>query len=195
MPNPNNPYEFFMNTPPPKPATIINNNSFKQRILIVVGGAAILIIVLVVVFGVFLKGGNKGLQQLYEVNASQQDLIALTQAAKSEIKDRALQNTTASVSAVVNTQMVQTKAAIDKMVKPKISEAKIKALLDTTYQKSLDNAKTNNTYEATYTTLLANRLDAYRTKLSAAYSIITKQTLKDQLNSQYEQINQLKVSQ
>jgi hypothetical protein len=193
--NPNNPYEFIMSEPT-KASHLpikINNSSFKSRLLLVAGGAVILIIILVVVFGVLLKPSTKGADAMYQVAAAQQDIIAITDLGRTNVKDPTLLYSVATISSVVNSHLYETNADI-KSTFSKNSTTKIKALRDSKYTTVLNEAKTSGTYDETFKTLLSNRLDLYRSYLQSAYGDVAGQALKTQLSNEYNQANTLTLS-
>ena len=191
-PNNNNPYDFFLSQPPqPSHPPIISGGGLKQRLLVVGGATFILIIILVVLFGVILKPKTGGIEAMYQVAATQQDIIELIETGNKEVRDQQLLDTAASVSAVVNSHYYETKISISKSSNTKTSTAKIDALRDTKFKKALEDAKTNGTYDDSFLAILSNRLDMYRTNLQSAYTQASAQKLKNQLSEEYNQINEL----
>lgn len=194
--NPSNPYEFITSEQPKTHHLPIkvNNNSLKGRLLLVGGGIVILIIVLIVLFGVILKPSTKGADSLYQVVATQQDIIGLTDLGRTSVKDQQLLFSTATISAVVNSHLFATNSTISTSGIGKNSSNKIKLLRDSQYKTALDAAKVSGTYDDTYKTLLSNRLDVYRSYLQTAYANVSSQTVKAQLSDEYNQANQLTLS-
>jgi hypothetical protein len=194
--NPNNPYEFIMSESP-KTTHLpikINNNSLKSRLLLVGGGAVVLILILVLVFGVLLKPSTKGADAIYQVAAAQQDIIAITDLGRTNVKDQALLYSVSTISAVINSHLYETTSDITKNGFSKNSTAKIRALRDSQYKTVLDEAKTSGTYDETFKTLLSNRLDLYRSYLQSAYADVSSQSLKTKLSDEYNQANALSLA-
>jgi hypothetical protein len=189
--NPNNPYEFFMSQPVKTTAQLNNGSNFKHRLLIALSGGVILVLVAVVALNLILSGGNKGAEAMYQVAATQQDIIELTELGSSNIRDQQLLNLSATINAVANSHSVETKSSISKSSFSKNSTVKIKALRDTKYKATLEEAKIKGTYDDTYKAILSNRLDLYRTQLQSAYASISGQKLKKQLEKEYSQTNEL----
>jgi hypothetical protein len=197
--NPNNPYEFIMSEPTktshlPNLPIKIKGNSFRNRLIIVAGGAVILVLILVLVFGVLLKPSTKGANAMYQVAAAQQDIIAIIDLGKANVKDQDLLYSTATISAVVNSHLYETTSDITKSSFGKNSTVKIRALRDSQYKTVLDEAKISGTYDETFKTLLSNRLDLYGSYLQSAYADVVGQSLKTQLSDEYNQANALSLA-
>lgn len=186
-----NPYDFIMNEPPKIKASKFGGASMSRRLLVVAGGGVILIVLMVLVFGVILKGGDKGADALYQVAASQQDIVDLTTLGNSNIRDQQLLNLSTTANLVVSSHYSDIKTYISKSSFSKNSAAKITALRDEQYKKVLDEAKISGTYDESFQAILSNRLDLYRTQLQSAFAATSSQTLKNKLNAEYMQINDL----
>jgi len=192
--NPNNAYEFIM-TPPAKSGGFkAGGNSFKQRLMLVAGGGVILVLILVILFGVVLKPNTKYIDALFQVAATQQDIVDLTKLGNDNVKEQSLLNTSITINSVVSSHLVKVTNYINDSSFAKNSAKSIEALRDNDYEALLDEAQTNGTYDTTYQTLLLDRVDIYRSNLQTAYQATSSQKLKNLLNDAYIEINELNSS-
>lgn len=176
-----NPYDFIVNGPDKlsKPKT-----GMKKRILVVGGGGLLLVIFIIIVLSLVLGGTKKDALAVYQVAATQQDIVELTSLGLNSSRDQQLLDFSSTVNSVVTTHKNDLSAYLSKGFFGKNSSNQIKAERDIRFKKTLESSKTSGTFDDDYQKLLANQLDLYRTRLRAAYSLATSQNLKNKL-SQY----------
>lgn len=186
-PNQQNPYDFIMNPGQKKRGIGLNGGSQKARILQV----AIIAIIVLVVGGIVLmlinSGKSSATDSYLSLAASQQDIIEITKLGSINVRDQQLLTKNASVSLVVasqNNQMI----ALLKTNGIKNPSKQIAALQVKSYSKVLSDAQQNGNYDTTFSTLLANRVDEYRTKLQAAYANASSAKIKKQFSDDFQQL-------
>jgi hypothetical protein len=183
-----NPYDFILSKPADKKGFRFDAASKKQRIIVVAIGAMVLIIIAVLIFSLLGNMGKKDLNQLYQISASQQDLIELTGLGARNARATALvgQSTTAGI--IITGQNKDTNAYITSL-KVKNYTKKITPYRNTSYIKLLDEARKNGNYDDTYTALYSNRLDAYSSLLNKTYSASGNKKIKDMLAKFFSQLD------
>jgi hypothetical protein len=182
-------------TPPPKANRLkVSGSNFKQRLMLVAGGGIVLVLIMVILFGVILKPNTKYIDALLQVAATQQDIVDLTELGNENIQGQQLLNMSITISSVVTSHLAEVTNYINDSSFAKDSSKKITLLRDTDYETLLDDAKIDGTYDATYQTLLTNRLAIYRSNLQTAYQASSSQKLKTILNDAYNEINELNLS-
>jgi hypothetical protein len=187
-PEDKNPYDFILNNPNSAKKTKFAVTSFKQRLIVVIAGLLILVVIAVVVLNLLSSSSSKSANPLLQLAATQQDILDIAKTGSGKTKDQSMIVVSETISIVCASHYNETNAYIAKTSLAKTSAAKITALRDKTYKTSLDNATKNGDYEAVYKQLLANKLNTYKTQIRAAYTSSSKQTLKTQLNNEYQEI-------
>lgn len=165
----------------------LNGGSQKARILQV----AIIAIIVLVVGGIVLmlinSGKSSATDSYLSLAASQQDIIEITKLGSVNVRDQQLLTKNASVSLVVASQNNQIIALL-KANGIKNPSKQIAALQVKSYSKVLSDAQQNGNYDTTFSTLLANRVDEYRTKLQAAYANASSAKIKKQFSDDFQQL-------
>lgn len=186
-PQQQNPYDFIMSPTQKKRSFGLNGGSQKTRILQV----AVIAIIVLLVGGIFLTiiNGKKngGADSYLSLAASQQDILDITKLGSVNVRDAQLLTKTASVSLVVTSQNNQTIALLKKAGN-KSPAKQIAALQVKSYVKTLSDAQQNGDYDTVFATLLANRIDEYRTKLQSAYANASSSSTKKQFSEDFQQL-------
>lgn len=184
----NNPYDFLADSPVKKTRfTILNGGSKKQRLLQIAVIAGIILVVFSVAFLILQSGSKKGADQLYQLSASQQDIIDLITYGSASVRDPKLINTSATTNIIIASQANDISSYMSKNGMK--NAKKIKAYRNSQYKKVLDEAKANGNFDETYKGVLANRLDAYRTLLRSVYASTDSVKLKKITSNESDQLS------
>ena len=188
-PNQPNPYNFILDDKPKKHGLplIKFGGSKKQRLLQIVIGGILLIILLVIVFSLIFSGGSNDTKQLYQIAASQKDIIDLTNLGSTKAANQQLINQSATINLVVTTQSNDTLSYLAKKGHKKPTK-QIAQYRDSTYKKALDDALKNGKYDDSYQALLNDQLSVYRSKLQTIYNSTSVKSLKNQTSNDYSQL-------
>ena len=189
QPNQQNPYDFITNAPQTKRAPLFGGGNSKKTRILQVGIIGLFLVILgIVVMTILSNVGKAGTETVYKLAASQQDIIDITTALRTNVRDGALATQAATTSVVITSQNQETTAYLIKQDGKKIDK-KIESYRVTTYKKTLDDAQKNGNFDTVYTALLANRLDEYRGKLQAAYNSTSDANMKKKFSDYYQQLN------
>ena len=183
-----------MNAPKKKKGlAVIGGGGKKQKILQML----VLVGILLLIFGgimLFLqRNSGKESDQLYQIVASQQDIVDLINTSSSQLRTTKLLNDSATTIALVSSQSNEINSYLSKYSLNKTK--KIASYRNNQYKQVLQDARASGKFEETYTAVLANRLDAYRTLLRAAYATTNNNKLKTILSNDYGQLAALAESQ
>jgi hypothetical protein len=192
-PNQRNPYDFILSNKSKRPVLLKFGGSQKQRILQVVIGGGLLLILFVLIFSLIFGGSGKVSTDLYQIAASQQDIIGLTTLGIGNLQDQQLVNQTQTIEIVISSQAKSTTSYLSTHGVSKIAK-KIAPYQSAQYKTTLANAKINGQYDTTFQSILADQLGSYKTKLKTAYASAKSNVLKSQLADEYAQINTLSAS-
>jgi hypothetical protein len=144
--------------------------------------------IFVIIFSlIFGSGGNKT-KDLYQIAATQQDIIDLTQLGMTNSQNQQIINQAATTELVLTTESNDLNAYLSKAGSKKLDN-KIVPYRDTQYTKTLENALSAGTYDNSYQSIYADFIGTYRTKLQTAYKDSNNKTLKTQLANDYAQSN------
>lgn len=187
----NNPYDFIMNAPKKRRNFInLQGNNKKQRLLQMVILVGVLVVISAGLFFVLQLGSKKDSTQLFQLSASQQDLMAMINNYSSNVRDQKLLNDSATIYSVIVTQNKEISEYMSKHSLGK-SAKQIAGYRNNQYEKVLKDALATGKFEESYTALLANRLDGYRTIIRSIYASTGDKKLKTIMSNDYSQLSNL----
>ena len=183
----NNPYDFIMDPPGAKSRFGFGGGSQKQKILRVL----ILVCGLLLIFGggyaLLSSIGKKQSEQMYQLAAQQIDLSELIDKNSRDLRTPELINKSTTLSAIITSQSQDTNSFLSKF-DPKKGK-KIKSYRNTKFDKVLNDAKARGKFEESYSSVLANRLDAYKTLLRSIYASTDNKKLKKMAENYHSQLS------
>ena len=192
-PNNQNSYDFILSDRPKSHKLLALGGSTKMRVIQVVVGAVVLIIIFVVAFNLIFGSGKSKNTQLYQIAATQQDIIDLTKQGATNSHNVQIINQSATTSLVLTTQSNNLNSYLTKLGIKKLDKIVV-PYRDTQYKKALSDALNAGKYDDSYQAIYANFIGSYRSKLQTAYNASGSKTLKYQLANDYSQTNAFIVS-
>lgn len=168
QPQPNN-YDFIMNPATPSRPPLLGGNALLKRLLIVLGGLFILAIIAAVLAQV-LGGGSGGFNKTAMLGIAQDQTQIIHLATDGVDNSTTAANKNFSISAQLSITSQQTdflKYTASHGLKPKAKALALKQNADVDTQ--LTSAKSSSTYDSTYSTVMKDALNTYKTDLTSAY--------------------------
>jgi hypothetical protein len=107
---------------------------------------------------------------------------------QSSLRDQKLINESATALTIINSQIFKLNEYMNKHGLKKQSK-KIKALQNNQYKQLLEEAKATGKYEETYTALLSNKLDEYRSILKNLYASANNKALRTFTSESHGQLS------
>lgn len=183
-----NPYEFIMtsNQQPKKSlfsfAGGSGNNPFK--LLIIVGGITLIIVVLGLIATAFIPSGAPE-DQLRSIAQRQEELVRVAQLGERNANDESAKALAYNIDFSLNSNQAALTSAMDSRgISISTEDLALKEDADT--DKTLDDAKANNTYDSTFTQLMDDQLVAYLSEVQSAYRATTNPEIKATLQDLYD---------
>lgn len=189
--NPNDPYDFILNSQkqPSPPIIDLAGASMFKRLLIVMLGLIFLIIIAVFAMSFLNKSAKQHDEQMFGIIQSQTEIIRVAGLAEQKIFDQELLFKTNNVKLSFGSSLAQLSSAMASSGY-KINDKKLAASENPENDALLLKGEQNGTFDQTYEDLLNDQLENYQSKLQSVYEIATP-TEKTVLESSYEQVNLL----
>jgi hypothetical protein len=182
-----NPYDFITDSKPEK-KSLFGGGSKKQKIIQIAVLFGIITLVGIAAL-MFVNGSsNKDSNQILQAAATQKDLEEMITSNQSSLRDQKLINESATALTIINSQIFKLNEYMNKHGLKKQSK-KIKALQNNQYKQLLEEAKATGKYEETYTALLSNKLDEYRSILKNLYASANNKALRTFTSESHGQLS------
>lgn len=186
-----NPYDFILSgAPKPKLSLVPKGGSQKQRIILVASGAIIILIIFVIVFSLIANSGDSGIKSLVSVAQTQTEIVRVSTAGTSQVRDPSILNFTENVSLGLTSSQIQTINYLTKHQK-KISSKELALGQSASTNKKLSTAQETGNYDNTMLTTLQQELTAYQAQVIAAYKSTDVNSQKVLLQQLYTQVTNL----
>lgn len=162
----------------------------NKRILQVAVGGLIIVVLFAIAFHFIGSSGKTNIDQLYQVAADQQNMIAITKIGVANCTDQLLINQSVSAQQIITTQAINLTAYMSSAgIK---NDAKlINSDINSQAQKDLNTAVGTGQFDDSFLSAYADQLNVYKAALQTAYSSAKKQALKNQLANDYAALNNL----
>lgn len=188
--NGQDPYDFILAGPPKQKKSLIpGGGSLKQRVILVVGGALGLMLVLYVIFSLAFSGGG-GLAKLTTIAQKQTEIIRISNAGSSVVREPSISNFTQSVLLTTTSGQQQTVDYLASHGK-KVKTKQLALLQSSKTDQALESAKQAGQYDNALLGTLLDRLKDYRASVKEAYDDSSSQTQKALLKQLFQQADGL----
>lgn len=165
------PYAFIMNNQPQKKGGFnFNGAGMGARIALVAGLLIMLIIIYMVASSFLNKSSNDQTQRLLEVTQAQSELIRVSRIAEDDAVDLKTRTLAYNTRLSTESSQRQVKALLAKRGKSEKSvNKKLGATKNAKTDAALEEAKKNNRFDETFTTIINGQLVAYQKLLKSAH--------------------------
>lgn len=187
LPNGSNPYDFIMNSGTPK-KSFGSGSSMAQRILIVAVGAMLLLIGVIVVFSILTKGGSSASAQLTELAQQQTEIARVADIGVQKATSPATKNFAHITKLSMISGQQQTIAFAAKQGH-KINDKQLALKQSNTIDQRLNDAASNNSFDATFVKLLGDQLNSYRQSVLNTYKTSNNIKERSMLQDYFSSVN------
>lgn len=188
-----NNYDFIMNSPQPKRSF----GSMKQRIIMVVVGGLVLLTIAIAAFALLSGSGGSNIEKLTDLAQQQTEIARIADIGTQKSTSAATKNLAFTTKLSLLSSKQQTVSFLAKKGTT-LKDKQLTLKKNSATDQRLNDAASNNTFDATFTKLLTDELTSYRTALLAQFKNTTnsveRQLLQDGFNGASILLNSAKDS-
>ncbi|MGZ6005072.1 MAG: hypothetical protein ACXWLH_02880, partial [Candidatus Saccharimonadales bacterium] len=164
----------------------LGGGSKTRRILIVVAGIIFILVIVIVLFSSVFKSSGGAVVQLTDLAQQQSEIARVADIGVQKAVSSATKNFAHTTKLTMLSSQNDTLAVLKKSGH-KISDKQLALKTNSATDQQLDAASANSTFDATFTKLITDELNSYRTSLQSDYRLATstneKVLLQDSFNS------------
>lgn len=179
-----------MSDGPKKTGSFSSGSDLKRRILQVAAGGIVIFVLFIVAFHFISAAGKSNVDQLYQVAADQQTMVAIAKIGVANCQDRQLINQSVNAQQIITTQAINLTASMAS-AGIKNNTKRISKDLNSKVPNDLTAAINNGQFDNTYLSAYSDQLNVYKAALQTAYGGTKKQSLKSQLANDYTALSNL----
>ncbi len=179
-------YDFIMNHQAPKKSIFPSMGGNKRnQILIMVAAALLFVTIAIVIFSLIFGGGGGSKERLVDIAVTQTELVRVAEIGT----NKATGTDAKSLAASVQLTLTSDKASTLEQLKKNGDKVKDKELIvgkNSTTDEKLTTAEQNGTFDAVFTSMIAEMLQKYQVQLEAAHKATSGKSTKQTLAVSYE---------